>query len=89
MAASALVELELSGSQPVSEATGHGPGAVSHRRAVVVDQARLHDGVAHAGVVALRQHMVVAQQILSPAAVLDQRAQRAAAAVHNLLPRVS
>ena len=40
------------------------PGAVAVGRAVVVNQPRLHNGVAHAGLVAARQHVVVAQQIL-------------------------
>ena len=58
---------------------------ISKRRAVVVDQPRLDDGVAHAGVVAPGQHVVVAQQVLALRGVLNQRAQRAAAAIDDLL----
>ncbi len=78
--------------QPAGELRHRGHGryhrgarVVSQRYAVVVDQPRLHDCVAHAGVVAPGQHVVVAQQVLALARVLDQRAQSAAAAIHNLV----
>jgi hypothetical protein len=78
--------------QPGGELSHRGYGrsqsgacAVSQRRAVVVDQTRLHNRVAHAGVVAFGQHVVVAEQVFALARVLDQRAQRAAAAIHNLV----
>ena len=81
MAASALVCGDLSGSHAVSDATGTVPGPSPSRSAIVVDQSRLHDGIAHGGVIAARQHVVVAQQVLSAAVVLDQRAEGPAAAV--------
>ncbi len=46
--------------------------AIAIGRAVVVDQPRLDDGVAHAGVVASGQHVVVAQQVLALVCVLDR-----------------
>src|ERR1035437_5344565 len=51
--------------------------------AVVVDQPRLHNGIAHTAMVAARQNVVVAQQVLPAAVVLNQRPQRPAAAVRN------
>ncbi len=84
-AASALVVFDLSAKPAGERAYGSGPRTVAVGRAVVVDQPRLDDGVAHGGMVAARQYMVVAQQVLAIVGVLDQRAQRAAATVDNLI----
>ena len=73
--------------EPGGEGT-HGSGArpVPVGCAVVVDETRLHDCVAGSGVVAARQHVIIAQQILAASGILDQRAERSAAAVGNLIP---
>ncbi len=65
MAASALVVLELSGNSAVSVPTGVVPAPSAVGSAVVVNQSRLNDSVANAGMVAARQHVIIAEQVLA------------------------
>ncbi len=85
MAASALVVAELSGSQAVSTPTGVSdppfPFGLQIRH---VDQARLDNHFAHRSLVAARQHVVAAQQVLRSAAVLNQSTQRSAATIRDV-----
>ena len=58
-------------------------GAVAVGGAVVVDETGLDDRVADGGVIAARENMIVAQQVLAAARVLNEGAERAAAAVDD------
>src|SRR5450631_687951 len=57
--------------------------ALAIGRAVVVDQAGLHNCISYGSVIAAREHMVIAEEILPAAIVLNHRAKRAAAAVRD------
>ncbi len=70
--------------QPCGErGNGNGSRAVAVGSAVVIDKAGLDDGVADRGMIAARQNMIIAQQVLAAACVLNEGAKGSAAAVDD------